>query len=98
MTTNNNDLIITFTIDGKTGTKYSFMVESVDDVMDRYMKRSLLSVLRSYLFRKNKRIKTSNIYVYNGDAEAHRLLNRNFVETIVESIQNSSLNRKEKCI
>lgn len=56
-------------------------------LVDLFLNRSIVSVFDSYLYRKNKGIKTRNIYSYDGDSETYRLLNRSMTETLKESFR-----------
>ena len=58
-----------------------------DDVIDRLLGRSFITVIQSYLFRKNKGIKTKKIYKYDGYLEAQMLLNRSVKDAIKEFIK-----------
>lgn len=69
----------------KTDSRVSALDE-LDLVVDKFMNRSPSSVISSYFFRKHNKIKTKNIYSYDGDEEAYRLLNRSAIETIAEAL------------
>ena len=69
--------------------KIDYRVSALDEldlVVEKFMNRTPRSVISSYLFRKQNKIKTKNIYSYDGDDEAYRLLNRSAVETVAEAL------------
>lgn len=66
------------------GEESQYLLEFIheDDVVNRLLTRTLLSVIQSYLFRKNRGIKTKKIYKYDGYHEAQILLNRSVKDAI----------------